>query len=229
MVIPLSLFSYQSQVKFLPDCRYRNIKSIYFFGGPVGISYRICCRIKKHSIICLRILCGAFKKIQDSFPCKGNMNGHLSIRNSQDTHFFIGFIYMKHTAVCCKSGIVCAIFQCLGRNRCFSSFNSFSFNNIRCMLHIEVFNCFDSSQSFNLAVYAIKESGCCKHTLPGVFFVTGHIVICMISSHNHKRAKYNFLVSGRIYSFDNAFASSLFRFPFYGSDKHIFITEFCHL
>ena len=68
-----------------------------------------------------------------------------------------------------------------------------------------------------------------EHGLPGVFLGTGHVVVGMVTGNDHQRAKDDVGVARSLDSFDDGFASSLFRLALDGANKDVLITEVLHL
>ena len=97
------------------------------------------------------------------------------------------------------------------------------------MSHIEILYCRDSSQSFNLAVNAVKCSGCLKLALPRILIITSHIVVCMITCNNHQRTKNNFLITSLFNLIDNCLTCCIFRLTLNGSDKYVLVSKVFHL
>ena len=97
------------------------------------------------------------------------------------------------------------------------------------MLYIEIFYCFDSSKAFNLAVNAVKCSGCFKLRFPGIFIIASHIVVSVVTSNNHQRTK-DYILESCIFNFcDNFFASCIFWFTFYSTDESVCESKVFHL
>ena len=97
------------------------------------------------------------------------------------------------------------------------------------MCYIQILNCCDSSKTFDLAVNTVKCSGCLELALPGIFIITSHIVVCMVTSYNHKRTKNNFLEACIFNLSDNFFACGVFRLTFNSSDESVCESKVSHL
>ena len=66
MVIPFIFLSDQSNIKFLIDCRNRNIKSINFFTHAITVGNGISRRLKKFCAIFFCIFCCSHKQIYNA-------------------------------------------------------------------------------------------------------------------------------------------------------------------
>ena len=97
------------------------------------------------------------------------------------------------------------------------------------MLYVEIFYSFNSSKTSNLAVNTVKCTRCIKLALPGIFIITSHIVVCMVTSNNHQWTKNNFLKSSIFNFCNNSLAFCIFRFTFYSTNESICESKVIHL
>ena len=97
------------------------------------------------------------------------------------------------------------------------------------MSYIKLLNSVNSSKTFDLAVNLIEISRSLEHALPGIVIITSHIIVCMVTSNNHKRTKDYFLISCFFQFLDHCLAGCIFRLTLYSSDKYIVISKLFHL
>ena len=97
------------------------------------------------------------------------------------------------------------------------------------MLYIEIFYSFNSSKTCDLAVYTVEITRCFELRFPGIFIITSHIVISVVTGNNHQRTKNYILKSSFFYFLDNCFASCIFWLTFYSTDECICESKVIHL
>ena len=96
------------------------------------------------------------------------------------------------------------------------------------MAYIDLLDIRNSSHSFELSIYAVKEAGCIELALPGIRIIACHIVIRMITCYNHQITQNYLLVSCVMYLLDNRGALGICRLTLNGSDEYVLVTKIIH-
>ena len=96
------------------------------------------------------------------------------------------------------------------------------------MLHIYLLNSRNAAHTCDLCV-DLFEAGRLEHAQPGILFLTCHVVVGVITCHDHERPEHNLGVSCRLHFFDDRFAGGIFRLSLDGSDESVCISQLLHL
>ena len=95
--------------------------------------------------------------------------------------------------------------------------------------NVELLNCFDAAETFDLAVDLVELLGSGEHAVPGLCVVRiGHVVVGVVACNYHQRTENDFLVSGCFHGLDDFFAGGLFGLAFDGSDEYVLVSERVH-
>ena len=146
------------------------------------------------------------------------------------------FLYVNlvdQSCALCRKFFICFVcFCCLTGFRCFVGrlrFQGLRIHSCFGMRDIDCLYVFDPAQAFDLCVNTLKAAVCRKHALPGVLFITGHIVVGVVACNDHEGPENDFLIAGFLDLCDDIFTGSLFGFTFNSADKDVLVAQRIHL
>ena len=103
------------------------------------------------------------------------------------------------------------------------------FHGICCVRDINRLYIRDPSKTGNLAVDAVKAAVRREQALPGILFVTCHVVVGVVACDDHEGTENNLFISGFFDLFDDVFTGGLFRLAFNRSDEDVLVAQIIHL
>ena len=95
------------------------------------------------------------------------------------------------------------------------------------MCHVESLHVRDTAQTGDLAVHG--ETGGLKHGLPGILVRTGHVVVGVVTRHDHQRTQHHGGVTGFLDSRDHGLARGILGLALHGADEYVLIAQLVHL
>ncbi len=96
------------------------------------------------------------------------------------------------------------------------------------MGNVQLLDIADLAQTGDLAVDLLKVAGGLELAQPGVVIGTGHVVVGMVTGHDHQRTEYDLGVTGSLDSLDDVLAGSLLGLTLDGADEHIIVAQRAH-